>query len=83
MQIWSYLIGVIAAFPNIGTSSGMYSHRVKTHFKMNPRYYKNKCRISNGDVIIPDIDFVASLRNLRIKVRNELKRLKEEVRLYN
>jgi hypothetical protein len=82
MKILSYLIGLIVAFPNIGTSSGLYSHHVRNHFKMNPRFYRNRATISRRKSVLSELQFAAILRNIRKNEKSDLEKLKEQVRRF-
>ena len=76
MKFFYYLIGLIAAFPSIGTSSGLYSHRVRNQFRGNPRIFKNKRRISNKQDVLSDIkgvwdsDLINALEPLKLREMN-------------
>jgi hypothetical protein len=83
MKIFAYLIGFLSAFPSVGTSSGMYSYRVRNHFKMNKRFSKTKGRMSKKQVVLPDVQFFAKLRNIRNKTKGNLRKLQEEIKQWN
>ena len=83
MKIFAYLIGFLSAFPSVGTSSGMYSYRVRNHFKMNQRFYQTKGRMSKNQAVLPDVQFFAKLRNIRDKAKTDLRKLQEEIKQWN